>query len=841
MSYISRAIGLSLHPGQNQVFRADSRFKVIVAGRRWGKCLALGTRVAMADGTWREVQDVRPGDRVFTVNETSYRIEPREVQAVASNGVRETVVLRTAGRAVRCTPNHPFLVNNAWLEAKDIKPGDLVAVPKHLAAFGTQPLASHELDLLAIWLAEGRVNQVSASEGPVLKAFTAAIDAFGCTLRQLSRYDWAWSGPRLPGRGRATAPTAFLRYQGLWGRDSKTKFIPPSVYALPESQLARFLNLMFATDGCITRRCKNTWALEIGLANEVMLRQIAELLLKFGIRGQIRHKIHKKCSARTGKPFESWRFVTSDPDAILTFADRIGALGKETQIAAARAAALASRGNCNTYLPIQHDEFIRHLVYEPTERGKYGGYNAKVARDLPHALRLSLTSWRKQTPERISRLRYETLRGFSDGYFDPIADGDLAWEEVTAIDVAAEVETFDLQIEGNHNFFAEGLCTHNTKLILAELLRAARKPRQLIWYVAPTYRMAKQIMWIELMEAIPKPWIVKSNETALEIHLANKTRISLKGADKPDTLRGVGINFLALDEVQDMRVEVWETVLRPTLASTRGKGIFAGTPKAYNHLYELFEKGQQRKNRDGGSWASWQFPTISSPFIPVSEIEAARADMDERTFRQEFEATFESMSGRVYYQFTRREHVGEHAFNPNLPVWIGQDFNVDPMSSVILQPQISGEVWAVDEIYLSNSNTAAVCDELERRYWRHFKSMTLFPDPAGANRSSGRGESDLDIFRERGLVRIRFRRKHPPVADRVNAVNRMLRSADGVVRLRVNKSCRHLIESLEQTLYRRNSSEIDKSAGMEHITDALGYAIEFQFPRRRFDPVGLSR
>jgi hypothetical protein len=163
------------------------------------------------------------------------------------------------------------------------------------------------------------------------------------------------------------------------------------------------------------------------------------------------------------------------------------------------------------------------------------------------------------------------------------------------------------------------------------------------------------------------------------------------------------------------------------------------------------------------------------------------------------------------------------------------------MSSVILQPQISGEVWAVDEIYLSNSNTAAVCDELERRYWRHFKSMTLFPDPAGANRSSGRGESDLDIFRERGLVRIRFRRKHPPVADRVNAVNRMLRSADGVVRLRVNKSCRHLIESLEQTLYRRNSSEIDKSAGMEHITDALGYAIEFQFPRRRFDPVGLSR
>lgn len=380
-----------------------------------------------------------------------------------------------------------------------------------------------------------------------------------------------------------------------------------------------------------------------------------------------------------------------------------------------------------------------------------------------------------------------------------------------------------------------------TKLVLAELLRASRKARQLIWYVAPTYRMAKQIMWIELMDAIPKEWIVKSNETALEIRLKNKSRICLKGADKPDTLRGVGINFLAMDEVQDMRPEVWEVVLRPTLASTRGKAVFAGTPKAFNYFHELFQKGQVKKNRERGSWMSWQFPTIASPFIPLSEIEAARADMDERSFRQEFEATFESMSGRVYYQFSRHEHVGEYLFNPQLPIWVGQDFNVDPMSSVILQPQPSGEVWAVDEIYFSNSNTASVCDELERRFWRQFKTITLFPDPAGANRSSGRGESDLDIFRERGLWRIRFRRKHPPVADRVNAVNRMLRSADGVIRLRVNKSCRHLIESLEQTLYKKNSPEIDKSQGVEHITDALGYAIEFQFPRKRFEPAGLSR
>jgi len=379
-----------------------------------------------------------------------------------------------------------------------------------------------------------------------------------------------------------------------------------------------------------------------------------------------------------------------------------------------------------------------------------------------------------------------------------------------------------------------------TQYAKAELLRAAKKPRQLVWYVAPTYRMAKQIMWVDLLETIPKSYIVKSNETALEITLINGSRICLRGADKPDTLRGVGINFLVIDEVQDVKPSVWKVVLRPTLASTRGKAVFCGTPKAFSFLYELYQKGQQQAAVDAGIWKSWQFPTITSPFIPLSEIAAARADMDERSFRQEFEATFESMSGRAYYQFDRNEHVGKHPFNPKLPIWIGQDFNIDPMSSVILQPQPNGEVWAVDEIYLHSSNTVAVCDEIERRYWRHIGQITLYPDPAGNNRQTGRGESDLDILRERGFKRIRYRKKHPPQADRINAVNKMLRNADGTIKLRINDSCRNLVMSLEQTMHKKGTYEIDKTAGVEHITDALGYPIEIIFPRRKFTPAGLS-
>jgi hypothetical protein len=379
-----------------------------------------------------------------------------------------------------------------------------------------------------------------------------------------------------------------------------------------------------------------------------------------------------------------------------------------------------------------------------------------------------------------------------------------------------------------------------TALSRVLIIKKAQKKKQKIWYVAPTYKMAKQIMWIDLMDAIPRKWIRKVNETSLTITLINGSRIELKGADKPDSLRGVGIHFLVLDEFQDMAEEVWTLVLRPTLADTGGHAIFIGTPKAYNYLYELYKKGQNSHLKAAGEWESWQFPTITSPFIPVDEIEAARADMDEKSFKQEFEASFETMSGRVYYPFDRHTHVKQLEFNPRLPIWVGMDFNIDPMSTVIYQPQPNGELWAIDEIVLFGSNTEEVCEELEKRYWRNQAQVVMYPDPAGGQRQHARGETDMDILREKGFKRIKYRKKHPLVADRVNAVNRMLKDAKGNVRLMIDPKCKHFINALEQTIYKRGTREVDKSAGTEHSADAGGYCIELEFPVRKVEIGGIS-
>ena len=379
-----------------------------------------------------------------------------------------------------------------------------------------------------------------------------------------------------------------------------------------------------------------------------------------------------------------------------------------------------------------------------------------------------------------------------------------------------------------------------TQLAKTSLLSAAAKPKQLVWYVAPTYRMARTIMWDELLDSIPRAWIRSSHETRMEIELVNGSKIELKGADKPYTLRGVGIHHLVIDESQDIKIETWNKVLRPTLASTRGRAIIIGTPKGFNWFYDLYMRGQDEKLRRRGTWHSWQFRTIDSPFIPISEIDAARSDMDEKSFRQEFEASFETMSGRVYHAFNRGLHLGNYSFDPNLPIWVGQDFNIDPMSSVIMQPQPSGEIWAVDEVVLFGSSSEEVGEELGRRFWRYQKNLTVYPDPAGANRSHARGESDLDILRDAGFKRLKYRRKHPKVSDRVNAVNRMFKAADGSIRFRVDRKCKHTIEALEQTIYKKGTREVDKSLGVEHAADALGYAIELEFPVRDVKILGVS-
>src|SRR5210317_1627862 len=193
-----------------------------------------------------------------------------------------------------------------------------------------------------------------------------------------------------------------------------------------------------------------------------------------------------------------------------------------------------------------------------------------------------------------------------------------------------------------------------THLAIREMCRAASQPDQKVWYVSPSYRMSKQIVWDQLKKRLQSlNWCRKINESEMNIWLVNGSQISLKGADNEQSLRGVGLDFIVLDEFADINVKAWTEVLRPTLSDTGGGALFCGTPKGRgNWAFDLYTHAGTDPQ-----WSRWQFTTLDGGFIPEEEILQAQADLDELTYKQEYLGSFETYSGAIYYKFDSKHNV----------------------------------------------------------------------------------------------------------------------------------------------------------------------------------------
>ena len=363
-----------------------------------------------------------------------------------------------------------------------------------------------------------------------------------------------------------------------------------------------------------------------------------------------------------------------------------------------------------------------------------------------------------------------------------------------------------------------------TYLSTHELIRAALKAKnQNCWYVAPTYKAAKEIAWDMLIDALPEGYITKKNESALSLILRNGSTISLKGAEKPDNLRGRALDFAVLDEFADMRPEAWYEVLRPSLSDRKGQSLFIGTPKGRNHSYDIWTRGADGEE----GWQSFQYTTIEGGNVEEDEIEAARNDLDERTFQQEYEARFVNYQGIIYYAFSREESVERGVLGDELH--IGMDFNLDPMSAAVCVRD-GDIIRVVDEIIIYGSNTDEMADEIRQRYGD--RRITIYPDPASKQRkTSAGGRTDLSILQNAGFA-VKVRNSHPAIRDRINSVNSRLCSSTGERKLFVDLKCKQVIAGLERQTYKEGTSQPNKD-GYDHMNDALGYLVEYLYPIRK--------
>jgi phage terminase large subunit len=237
-----------------------------------------------------------------------------------------------------------------------------------------------------------------------------------------------------------------------------------------------------------------------------------------------------------------------------------------------------------------------------------------------------------------------------------------------------------------------------TTLSIYTLLKhALSKKNGKYFYIAPTYKQAKMIAWSMLLEAVnklPNELVKKVNESELYVVVGNNSRIDIKGADNPDSLRGVGLHGVVLDEYADMKPNVFNEIIEPALADHKGWAMFIGTPKGFNHFFDLFNQADGQEN-----WSHYRFTSYDNPFLEREELERIKLKTPEDVFMQEYMADFRKHEGLVYKEFDRDFHLyDDEQIRPGIVDRIvAIDFGfTNPTAVLLIEKDSDSSYWVHD-------------------------------------------------------------------------------------------------------------------------------------------------
>src|SRR6056300_950844 len=236
------------------------------------------------------------------------------------------------------------------------------------------------------------------------------------------------------------------------------------------------------------------------------------------------------------------------------------------------------------------------------------------------------------------------------------------------------------------------------------IVNALQADKGHVFYVAPTQGQARDIMWQTLLE-LAHPVVTSSHINNLQIKLVNGATISLKGADRPETMRGVSLKFLVMDEYADMKPDVWEQILRPALADQKGSAMFIGTPMGRNHFYELYKLAELG---DDETYKGWHFTSYDNPLLDPNEIDTAKKSMSSYAFRQEFMASFEARGSEMFkedwVQYGEEPEVGDYYIAIDLAGFeeVGKkrtkNTKLDSTAIAVVKVQDDGSWWVANII-----------------------------------------------------------------------------------------------------------------------------------------------
>lgn len=298
------------------------------------------------------------------------------------------------------------------------------------------------------------------------------------------------------------------------------------------------------------------------------------------------------------------------------------------------------------------------------------------------------------------------------------------------------------------------------------------------------------------------------------------TEIICGSLDNYHVHEGIEVGWFWMDEAGKTKMEAFLMLMARNRHPNAKKleGWCTTTPFGFNWLFDYF-KGDKTNDE----FAMFKSKSSDNKFLPAGYVESLKESYDEKIYAQEVLGEFMNVSmGRIYYGFDRNKHVKPVSYKKDTPIYIGMDFNINPMTAVILQTY-DDHTYVIDEFYIMTSNTHEMGGAIAERYGR---GHSIIPDSTGkALKTASAGLSDHQILQQKGF---KILGSHNPFrVDRYNCVNNTFEKG----KITIDPKCKKLIKDLEQVSYKEGSSLPDTSQkDLTHISDALGYALYWKYP-----------
>lgn len=380
------------------------------------------------------------------------------------------------------------------------------------------------------------------------------------------------------------------------------------------------------------------------------------------------------------------------------------------------------------------------------------------------------------------------------------------------------------------------------------------------WHILQTYSAA-EIAFNRYVALFPREswsllWAKKPNESEKTVFLTGGRNIHFKSGHKLQDLRAETLHGAVIDECRQQKPELWSQIVRPMLGRHKGWCDFYSTPNGYDWVYDLYQAAI-----DNPEWDRFHSPSSEAWWWTPEEIESAKREMSEPVFAQEIMAEFRSLaSGKVYYSFGDHNLTEDCPFmagrqwSPYHPIYVGTDFNVNPISWVMGQFAYD-KFWFFDSIHLNDSNSPEasrlLVDKIMIMRDQGFQAteteVIICGDASGNARSTKGNDSDYDIIKQTlKAAGIRYRDvtpdANPAIKDRINAVNSKLKSASDNIGVYIHKTnCKPLMHDLERVLW-KNGADFQLDSGKDrqltHASDAMGYVIHKLSPIKAVREIG---